>query len=156
MLNKANPDFNPKLEESAANPKLIPITDREGISQEFHQAFTQIYKKQDVDDSAEAIQAFLESGGDTKPVEYLRSKALTQDESNKIEGEITMAELEYALFKKMKGSSAPGIDGRDEYFPDNCKLFPDKYDQKRVTLPNWLGKLSKKRKLFPDEYPQIM
>ena len=44
-------------------------------------------------------------------MEYLRSKALTQDESNKIEGEITMAELEFALFKKMKGSSAPGIDG---------------------------------------------
>ena len=111
LLNKTNPQFNPNLEESEANPKLIPITDREGISQEFHQAFTQIYKKQDVDDSEEAIQAFLESGGDTKPVEYLRSKALTQDESNKIEGEITMAELEYALFKKMKGSSAPGIDG---------------------------------------------
>ena len=82
LLNKTNPQFNPNLEESEANPKLIPITDREGISQEFHQAFTQIYKKQDVDDSEEAIQAFLESGGDTKPVEYLRSKALTQDESN--------------------------------------------------------------------------
>ena len=48
LLNKANPEFNPNLEENAANPKLIPITDREGISQEFHQAFTQIYKKQDV------------------------------------------------------------------------------------------------------------
>ena len=100
-------EYNPNLEENAANPKLIPITDREGISQEFHQAFTQIYKKQDVEDSAEAIQGFLESGGDTKPMEYLRSKALTQEESNQIEGEITMAELEYALFKKMKGSSAP-------------------------------------------------
>ena len=44
-------------------------------------------------------------------MEYLQSKALTQEESNKIEEEITMAELEYALFKKMKGSSAPGIDG---------------------------------------------
>ena len=44
-------------------------------------------------------------------MEYLQSKALTQEESNQIEGEITMAELEFALFKKMKGSSAPGIDG---------------------------------------------
>ena len=111
LLNKNNPHFNPNLEESAENPKLVPVTDREGISQEFHQAFTQIYKKQEVDDNAEAIQEFIESGGDTKPMEYLRSKALTQDESNKIEGEITMAELEFALFKKMKGSSAPGIDG---------------------------------------------
>ena len=70
LLNKTNPHFNPNLEESAENPKLVPVTDREGISQEFHQAFTQIYKKQEVDDNAEAIQAFLESGGDTKPVEY--------------------------------------------------------------------------------------
>ena len=44
-------------------------------------------------------------------MEYLRSKALTQKESNQIEGEITMDELEYALFKKMNGSSAPGMDG---------------------------------------------
>ena len=41
-------------------------------------------------------------------MEYLRSKALTQEESNLIEGEITMAELEFALFKKMKGLRAPG------------------------------------------------
>ena len=28
-----------------------------------------------------------------------------------MEGEITLTELNHALFKKMKGSSAPGIDG---------------------------------------------
>ena len=38
----------------------------------------------------------------------------------------------------------------------NGKLFPDKDDQKWVTFPNLLSKLSKKDKLFPDEYPQIM
>ena len=38
LLNKTNPEYNPNLEENAANPKLIPITDREGISQEFHQS----------------------------------------------------------------------------------------------------------------------
>ena len=45
---------------------------------------------------------------------------------------------------------------RGEYFPENCKLFPDKNDQKWVTFPNLLSKLSKKGKLFPDEYPRIM
>ena len=45
---------------------------------------------------------------------------------------------------------------RGEYFPENYKLFPDKNDQKWVTLPNLLSKLSKKGKLFPDEYPRIM
>ena len=56
LLNKSNPEYNPNLEENSANPKLIPITDREGISQEFHQAFTQIYKEQNVEDNNEAIQ----------------------------------------------------------------------------------------------------
>ena len=44
-------------------------------------------------------------------MEYLISKALTDEESNDIEGEITLNKLNYALFKKMKGTSAPGIDG---------------------------------------------
>ena len=38
----------------------------------------------------------------------------------------------------------------------NRKLFPDKNDQKQVTFHNLLSKLSKKDKLFPDGYPQIM
>ena len=50
-------------------------------------------------------------GNDTKPSEYLTNIALSNAERDKIEGEITIGELEYSLFKKMKGSSAPGIDG---------------------------------------------
>ena len=88
LLNKSNPEYNLNLEESAMNSKLIPITDREGISQEFHQTFTQIYKKQNVEDNAEATEEFLGSGGDTKPMEFLQSKGLTQEESNQIEVEI--------------------------------------------------------------------
>ena len=42
LLNKSNPEYIPNLEESATNSKLIPITDREGISQEFHQALTNL------------------------------------------------------------------------------------------------------------------
>ena len=38
----------------------------------------------------------------------------------------------------------------------NRKLFPDKNEQKWVTFPKLLSKLSKKKKLLPDEYPQIM
>ena len=67
--------------------------------------------KQDVEDSSEAIQEFLDSDGDTKPSEYLKSKALTNEESKSMEGELTLSELNHALFKKMKGSSAPGIVG---------------------------------------------
>ena len=102
---------NPTIEENDRNPRLTPITDRQGINDEFHQAFQKIYSKQEVEDSPKAIQEFLDSGGDTKPSEYLNSKALTKDESESMEGEITLTKLNHALFKKMKGSSTPGIDG---------------------------------------------
>ena len=35
-------------------------------------------------------QEFLDSGDDTLPSDYLNSKVLTEEESNKIEGEITL------------------------------------------------------------------
>ena len=54
---------------------------------------------QDVDDTSEA-----------KISGYFKSKVLTDEESNKIEGKITLSELQYALFTKIKDSSAPGID----------------------------------------------
>ena len=65
LLNKANPNFDPTMAESNENPRLMPITDRQGINDEFHQAFQKIYSKQDVEDSSEAIQEFLDSFGDT-------------------------------------------------------------------------------------------
>ena len=45
------------------------------------------------------------------PSAYISNIALSDAERDRAEGEITMEELEYSLFKKMKGSSAPGIDG---------------------------------------------
>ena len=85
--------------------------DPQGINDEFQEAFQKIYSKQDVEDCSEAYQEFLDRGGDTKPLEYLNSKALTNEESESIEGEITLTELNHVLFKKMKGTTAPGIDG---------------------------------------------
>ena len=41
------------------------------------------------------------------PSEYLTKRTLTNEERDKIEGEITLGEMQYALFKKIKGSSAP-------------------------------------------------
>ena len=69
----------------------MPITDHQGINNEFHHAFQKIYNsKQDVEDNSEAIQDFVDSGGDTKPSEYLKSKALPVEESNGIKGEINL------------------------------------------------------------------
>ena len=111
LLNKNNPYHDPTKVESSENSRLVPITDYQSINDVFHQAFKKIYSKQEVQDSSEAIQEFLDSGGDTKPSEYPKSKALTKEESNGIEGEIILGGLQHALFKKMKGSNAPGIDG---------------------------------------------
>ena len=64
-----NPNYDPTKVESEENSWLMPITDCQGINDEFHQAFQKIYSKQDVEDNSEAIQEFLVSKGDTKPSE---------------------------------------------------------------------------------------
>ena len=87
LLNKDNPNYDPTKAENDGNTRLVPITDCWGINDEFHQAFQKIYSKQDIEDSSEEIQEFLDSGGDTKPLEYLKSKFLTDEESNGIEGD---------------------------------------------------------------------
>ena len=63
---------------------------------------------------------------------------------------INIAELEEQAGAEL--GQAPGVN----ILQQNRKLFPDKIDQKWVTFPNLLSKLSKKGKLFPDGYPQIM
>ena len=78
------------------------MMDRQSINDELHSAFQKVQSKQDVDDSSEAIQDFLDSGGDTKLSEYLKFNVLTEEESNGIEGEITLSELQYAQLTKMK------------------------------------------------------
>ena len=80
LLNNSNPNFDPSMAESNENPRSVPITDRQDINDEFHQAFQKVYSKQNVEDSSKAIHEFLDSGGDTKPSEYLKSKSLNNEE----------------------------------------------------------------------------
>ena len=112
LVKKENTEFNPTLQDSHDKLKHVEIEDCQGINDEFHKACQKIYAKQEnVDDSTEAIQDFLASGNDTKPSEHIINIALSDAERDKIEGEITFGEMKYSLFKKMKGSSEPGIDG---------------------------------------------
>ena len=76
-MNKNNPNYDPSKEESEENPRLVPITDCQSINDEFHKAFQKIYSKQEVEDNSKTKQEFLDSVGNTKPSEYLKSKALT-------------------------------------------------------------------------------
>ena len=74
LVKKENTEFNPNLPESHDN---VEIKDRQGINDEFHRASQKIYAKQEnVDDSAEAIQDFLNSGNDTMPSVYISNIAL--------------------------------------------------------------------------------
>ena len=61
------------------------------------------------------------------PSEHIINVALSDVERDKAEGEITLEEMEYSLFKKMKGSSKPGIDGftvnRLRKFSSSLKLI---------------------------------
>ena len=95
FVKKENTDFKPNLPESQDNLKHVEIKDRQGINDEFHRAFQKIYARQEnVDDSTEAIQDFLNSGDDTLPSAYISNIALSDAERDRAEGEITMQELE--------------------------------------------------------------
>ena len=81
LVKKENTEFNPNLPESHDNLKHVEIKDRQGINDEFHRAFQKIYAKQEnVDDSSEAIQDFLNSGNDTMPSVYISNVALSDAE----------------------------------------------------------------------------
>ena len=57
------------------------------------------------------LGAFLGSGNDQRVLDFLDSRRITLEEKDSLEGEISKAELKNQLFKHMKPSSAPGIDG---------------------------------------------
>ena len=81
-LKKNNPIYDPSKEESEENPRLLSLTDRQSINDEFRKTFQKIYSKLEVEDNSGAIQEFLDIGGDTKPSEYLKSEAFSNEESN--------------------------------------------------------------------------
>ena len=55
LLNKVHPNYDPTKAVSDENTRLVPITDRQGINDEFHQAFQNIYSKQEVNDNSESF-----------------------------------------------------------------------------------------------------
>ena len=56
-------------DERPSNAFLNLEKAKKSYNDEFHQTFQKIYSKQEVEDSSEAIQEFLDSGGYTKPLE---------------------------------------------------------------------------------------
>ena len=104
LIKKENVDYKPNLPESDENRRYTEVTDRQGIIEDFYKAYQKTYAKQNVDDRSEDMQDFLGSGNDTMPSEHIINLALSDVERDKAEGEITLEEMPYSLFKKMKGS----------------------------------------------------
>ena len=71
-----------------------------------------IYLKQEgLNTGINDLRAFLGGNNDRRVLEVLDSRKLTNEERDSLEGEISRAELKTQLFKHMRPSSAPGIDG---------------------------------------------
>ena len=107
-----NTRFNPLLPESALNMKYFTITDDDLIRYEMKTAFQNIFKAQpNLNNNIDDIKNFLNSDRDSKPMEELQKRKVTPQKAQNMEGLLTTHELTNSLFKHMKGSSSPGIDG---------------------------------------------
>ena len=103
----------------------------------------EIYKHQkDLTPEAEHVKSFLGSNNDQNVLNALQSKKLSNQQKLALEGKLTKQELETQLFKHMKNTSAPGIDGFTvawvkEFWPDLSDLcvesVNDCFDKKTLT-----------------------
>ena len=89
-LNILNPNFNKELPESLANIKYFPITNGELIREEARHSFQKIFDHQDNLTTNEGdIIGFLNSDGDTLPMETLARRKLPRTEAMEMEGLLT-------------------------------------------------------------------
>jgi hypothetical protein len=66
-----------------------------------------IYKKQaQVTPEEEHVMSFLRGNNDTKVIEELERRKLTEEEKEELEGDITKTEMKEQLFNHMRPSAA--------------------------------------------------
>ena len=107
-----NPNYDKLIPESPNNMSHFTITNQDLIRYNMTDAFQNVFFQQpSLTTDTKDIIDFLNSDGDTKPMEELRKRQLSYTESLQMEGLLTHTELSKALFFHMKGSSSPGIDG---------------------------------------------
>ena len=74
--------------------------------------FQGIFGKQPLLKSSTAdIRDFLNSDNDTETLIELDKRKFPKEVADKMEGPLTLIEMENALFNHMNGTSSPGIDG---------------------------------------------
>ena len=82
------------------------------IRSALHTTFKDIYREQhNLNLEPNAIEDYMNSNGDTAPMDELRKRKTSQEMSNSMEGLLTLEELTNAVMKTMKGDSSPGCDG---------------------------------------------
>ena len=92
------PNFNKELPESLANIKQFPITNGKLIREEARHSFQKIFDHQDnlTTDEGDIVR-FLNSDGDTLPMETVAKRKHSRTEAMEMEGLLTMEELTTAI-----------------------------------------------------------
>ena len=104
--------FDPKKEESLENIKYNVFHDQPLIRDKVSDNFQEFYKVQpSLKTSRDDLLKFLKSDEDDSPFAEFNSRKIPAYMAAKMEGKLTKAELKDALFNKMHGNSAPGLDG---------------------------------------------
>ena len=110
LLRTKNPHFDPNNPGNMV--EFFNLTTGQGIRGQVRIDFQKIYKSQEnINSSPEDLENFLNSDEDTSPMTHLKLRRLPDHQASRLEGEIREEELKHCLFNKMKGGSAPGIDG---------------------------------------------
>ena len=95
------------------NPNTkIETTDQKVIRDYTKSFYQKIYNEQHkVTPTQDDIKNFLQMDDDNSPWENFLQRKLPKEMADSMEGDLTMDELQEALFKHMNGSSSPGMDG---------------------------------------------
>ena len=100
------------------NPNEKTETSDQKVIRDYTKSFYQKnYNEQHkVTPTQDNIKEFLLMDEDSSPWENFLKRKIPQELSESMEGDLTMDEVQEALFKHMNGSSSPGMDG----FTVNC------------------------------------
>ena len=112
ILREPTLNFDPTREESIENIKYNVFNDQPLIRDKVTGQFQKFYDLQpNLKTSREELLKFWKSDSDESPFEEFQNRKIPDYLSRKMEGKLTSKELKDALFNKMHGNSAPGLDG---------------------------------------------
>ena len=105
-------NFDPTRDEGIDNIKFNVFNDQPLIREKVSGQFQQFYDLQpNLKNSREELIKFLKSDNDESPFEEFCQRKIPHYLKKSMEGKLTSKELKDALFNKMHGNSAPGLDG---------------------------------------------